>query len=317
VIEQKMQMQGALPLVELCQLSGVSRSSYYRRWLSEKPTDEEMAVRDRLQQLALKHRRRGYRYITKLLKREGWLINRKRTLRLMREDNLLSLRPRKWVQTTESEHDRPVYPNLARLLQVQGPNQLWVADITYVRLRSEFVYVAIVLDVYSRRVVGWTIGRNLDSSLTESALAKALQDRQPKPGLVHHSDRGWQYGCNDYIATLNRFGIEISMSRSGNPYDNAYAERFMKTLKSEEVDGRRYQSLEEAAGSIGTFIEITYNQDRLHSKLGDLSPNEFEAGCTLDERGMLRIAGAREGGQIPPSLALPSPTQNANAGRVD
>ena len=313
-----MQMQGALPLVEMCQLSGISRASYYRRWLAEKPNEEEMGVRDRLQQLALKYRRRGYRYITKLLKREGWLINHKRTLRLMREDNLLSLRRRKWVHTTESDHDRPVYPNLARLLQVQGPDQLWVADITYIRLRSEFVYVAIVLDVYSRRVVGWTIGRNLDSGLTERALEKAIQNRQPKAGLVHHSDRGWQYACNDYVARLNRYGIEISMSRSGNPYDNAYAESFMKTLKTEEVDGRRYHSLEQATDSIETFIEIFYNQQRLHSKLGYLSPAEFEAGCTLDESGMLCIDEAREGGKIPPSLALPSPAlDEVNAVRVD
>ncbi|HEY7167975.1 MAG TPA: IS3 family transposase [Candidatus Binatia bacterium] len=316
MIEQKMQVQGSLPLVELCQLSGVSRASYYRRWLAERASDEEMVVRDRLQQLALQHRHHGYRYITKLLKREGWTINHKRTLRLMREDNLLRLRRRKWVHTTESDHDRPIYPNMARLLKVQGPDQLWVADITYVRLRSEFVYVAILLDVFSRRVVGWTIGKNLDSSLTERALEKAIQARQPKPGLVHHSDRGWQYACNDYIAMLNRYGIEISMSRSGNPYDNAYAESFMKTLKTEEVDGRRYHSLEEAASSIETFIEVFYNQQRLHSKLGYLSPAEFEAGCTLNERGMLSIDGTREG--EPPSLVLPSPARDANdAVRVD
>ena len=314
MIEQKMQVQGSLALVELCQLSGVSRASYYRRWQAEKPNDEEMVIRDRLQQLALKNRHQGYRYITKLLKREGWLINHKRTLRLMREDNLLSLRRRKWTTTTDSDHDRPVYPNIARLLQVEGPDQLWVADITYVRLRSEFVYVAMVLDVYSRRIVGWTIGRNLDSSLTEGALDKAIQARQPKPGLVHHSDRGWQYACNAYIAMLNRYGIEVSMSRSGNPYDNAYAESFMKTLKTEEVDGRRYHSLEEAASSIESFIEVFYNQERLHSKLGYLSPAEFEAGCTLDERGMLCSDGEGRGA---PSLVLPSPVRDFNAVRVD
>ena len=309
-----MQVQGVLSLMEMCQLCGVSRASYYRGWETEKPGDEEMTVRDRMQQLALKHCRRGYRYITRLLKREGWQINHKRTLRLMREDNLLSLRRRKWVRTTESDHDRPVYPNLARLMQVAGPDQLWVGDITYVRMKSEFIYVAIMLDVYSRRVVGWSIGRNLDSSLAQSALEKAIQSRQPKPGLVHHSDRGWQYACHDYIAMLNRSGIEVSMSRSGNPYDNAYAESFMKTLKTEEVDGRRYQSLEDAADSIETFIEIFYNQQRLHSKLGYLSPAEFEAGCTLNERGML-CSDAREGAS--PSLVLPSPAHHVNLVGVD
>ena len=309
-----MQMQGRLTLVELCQLSAVSRASYYRRWEAEKPHDEEMVVRDRLQRLAVQHRRRGYRYITKLLKREGWHINHKRTLRLMRQDNLLSLRRQKWVRTTDSDHDRPVYPNMARLMQVQGPDQLWVADITYVRLRSEFIYVAIVLDVYSRRVVGWSIGRNLDSSLTQHALEQAIQSRQPRPGLVHHSDRGWQYACHDYIAMLNRDGIEISMSRSGNPYDNAYAESFMKTLKSEEVDGRRYHSLEDAATSIGSFIEDFYNQNRLHSRLGYLSPAEFEAGFTLNERGMLCSDAEGRGN---PSLGLPSPAPNDNVVGVD
>lgn len=309
-----MQMQGLLSLVEMCQLSGVSRASYYRRWEAEKPDDEEMTVRDRLQQLALKHRHHGYRYITRLLKREGWQINHKRTLRLMREDNLLSLRRRKWVRTTESDHDRPVYPNLARLMQVTGPDQLWVGDITYVRLKSEFIYVAMMLDVYSRRVVGWSIGRNLDSSLAQRALEKAILCRQPKPGLVHHSDRGWQYACHEYIAMLNRGGIEVSMSRSGNPYDNAYAESFMKTLKTEEVDGRRYRSLEDASDSIESFIEIFYNQQRLHSKLGYLSPAEFEAGCTLNERGMLSN-DAREGGA--PSLVLPSPAHRDNLVGVD
>ena len=299
-----MQMQGVLSLMELCQLSGVSRASYYRRWEAEKPDDEEMTVRDRLQQLALKHRHHGYRYITRLLKREGWQINHKRTLRLMREDNLLSLRGRRWVRTTEADADRPVYPNLARLMRLTGPDQLWVGDITYVRLKSEFIYVAIILDVYSRRVVGWSIGRNLDSRLAQEALEKALSDRQPKPGLVHHSDRGWQYACHDYIARLNRTGIEVSMSRSGNPYDNAYAESFMKTLKTEEVDGRRYRNLEDASDSIETFIEVFYNQERLHSRLGYLSPAEFEAGFTLNERGMLSI-DAREGAS--PSLVLPSP----------
>jgi putative transposase len=280
VIEQKMQVQGSLTILESCQLAGVSRASYYRRWQTRKPTEEELALRDRVQRLALKYRYYGYRPITKLLKREGWLVNHKRVLRLMREDNLLSLRRKKFVVTTASDHDWQVYPNLGRRMHVTGMDQLWAADITYVRLQREFIYVAVIIDVYSRRIVGWAISRNLDSTVAQHALAKAIQKRKPRPGLVHHSDRGWQYACRDYVSLLDRHGIQASMSRPGNPYDNAFAETFMKTLKAEEVDARRYRSLEEAEQSIGAFIENFYNVERLHSALGYRSPAEFEQAIT-------------------------------------
>jgi transposase InsO family protein len=313
-----MQVQGSsFTLRELCEWTGVSRASYYRRWQRHQPNEEKMAVRDRLQRLALKNRHNGYRTLTKLLRREGLVVNSKRVLRLMQIDNLLSIRRKRFVVTTQSAPDQQVYPNLARRMRVTGLDQLWVADITYVRLRVEFIYVAIVLDVCSRRVVGWSIGRKVDSRLAQDALRKAVQRRNPKPGLVHHSDRGWQYACGEYLSLLKDFGFEASMSRPGNPWDNAFAESFMKTLKSEEVDGRVYPSLEEARESIEEFIEGFYNTERLHSRLGYQSPIEFEATLTtldvsnFDERGMLSEDGKGRG-LLPPSLALPSPAQNNN-----
>lgn len=272
-----MQMQGGLTILDFCQLAGVSRASYYRRWQRRKPSEEQMAVRDRVQRLALRYRYYGYRPITRLLKREGWVVNHKRVLRLMREDNLLSLRRRKFVITTDSAHDWKVYPNLARRMQVSGINQLWVADITYVRLQQEFIYLAVILDVYSRRVVGWSLSRQLDSRFAQQALKMAWDQRRPAPGLVHHSDRGLQYSCGEYVQQLESYGMTISMSRPGNPYDNAWAESFMKTLKVEEVDGRRYRNFDHAESCIGTFIEDIYNQQRLHSALEYRSPVDFEA----------------------------------------
>jgi len=195
----------------------------------------------------------------------------------MREDNLLSIRRRRFVVTTDSAHSWRVYPNLARRMVLSAINQLWVADITYVRLQQEFIYLAVILDVYSRRVVGWSISRQLDSSIAQEALKAALKERQPAPGLIHHSDRGVQYACGDYVKRLEDVSITISMSRPGNPWDNAWAESFMKTLKSEEVDGRRYRNFDHATSMIGSFIEETYNEQRLHSALDYLSPVEFEA----------------------------------------
>jgi putative transposase len=272
-----MPMQGGLSIQEMCESSRVSRASYYRNWKKREPKAEQMSVRDAIQRLALKDRHCGYRRIGRLLRREGWVVNHKRVLRLMREDNLLSIRRRRFVITTNSEHCWRVYPNLARRMQVSGINQLWVADITYIRLKREFVYLAVILDVYSRRVVGWSMSRKLESQIALEALASALKRRQPAPGLIHHSDRGVQYTSGDYVQRLEDFGITISMSRPGNPYDNAWAESFMKTLKTEEVDAGRYCDLEDAVASIGTFIEEVYNRRRLHSALGYHSPMEFEA----------------------------------------
>lgn len=271
-------MQGeGLTIRQMCELAAVSRASYYRNWRKKAPKQEEVALRDAIQRLALKDRHCGYRRIGRFLEREGWVVNHKRLLRLMREDNLLSIRRRRFVVTTDSEHGWRVYPNLARRMVVNGINQLWVADITYVRLQREFIFVAVILDVYSRRVVGWSVSRLLDRRIAKEALERALKQRQPRAGLIHHSDRGVQYACGEYVKRLEAKGITISMSRPGNPYDNAWAESFMKTLKVEEVDGRRYRDIEEASHSIGRFIEEMYNRQRLHSALGYRSPAEFEA----------------------------------------
>ena len=268
---------GGLGIREMCEAAAVSRASYYRSWRKKEPKGEELALRDAIQRLALKHRRCGYRPLTRWLKREGWMVNHKRVLRLMREDNLLRVRRRRFVLTTDSDHVWRVYPNLARFMTPSGIDQLWVADITYVRLQQEFIYLAVILDVYSRRVVGWSISRHLDSSFAVQALEAAFKRRRPAAGLIHHSDRGVQYASAEYVKRLERRGITISMSRPGNPYDNAFAESFMKTLKVEEVDGRSYRDFDEAASSIVRFIEEVYNLERLHSALDYLSPMEFEA----------------------------------------
>ena len=262
----------------MCALAAVSRAGYYRHWRASAPRQEETELRDEIQRLALAHRHYGYRRITALLRRVGWCVNHKRVNRLMREDNLLCLRQRAFVPaTTDSAHRFRVYPNLARKLETTAVNQLWVADITYVRLLEAFAYLAVVLDAHSRRVVGWAMAAHLQASLALEALDMALLEREVIPGgLVHHSDRGVQYACGDYIARLEAHGILPSMSRVACPYDNAMAESFMKTLKTEQVEGRAYRDLEHARGDIGVFIEQVYNRQRLHSALAYRSPMEFE-----------------------------------------
>jgi transposase InsO family protein len=261
-----------------CQLAEVSRAGYYRYLQQTAPEQADLLLRARLQELAVAHHRlRGHRMLTALLRREGHLVNHKRVLRLMREDNLLSLRRKKYVFTTDSAHTLPIYPNLARHTKLTGLNQLWVADITFIRLRHEFIYLAVVLDAYSRRVIGWDLGRTLQAELAIRALQMALSQRSWKAeGLIHHSDRGVQYASTDYTDLLEQNEIQISMSRRGNPYDNARAERFMRTLKEEEVDGSDYRDLEDAGSRIGEFLEQVYNRQRLHSALRYLTPEEFE-----------------------------------------
>ena len=271
--------QGALGIERMCALIGVSRASYYRHWRRVAPGREQIELRDVLQRLALVHRHYGYRSLTAQLRRDGWAVNHKRVLRLMRTDNLLCLRRRAFVPvTTDSRHDWRVVPNLARGMQVTGLDQLWVADITYLRLREEFAFLAVVLDAFSRRVVGWAVEGHLRAALAVTALQRALAARRPPPGqLIHHSDRGVQYACAEYSALLAAHGIQPSMSRVGSPYDNAKAESFMSTLKREEVDGRAYRTAQEARRSIGSFIEEVYNRQRLHSALSYLAPADFEA----------------------------------------
>jgi putative transposase len=271
--------QGELTVARMCALAGVNRADYYRHWKASAPRREETAARDAIQRVALANRRYGYRRIAAQLRREGFVVNHKRVLRLMRRDNLLCLRERPFGPvTTESRHPWRVVPNLARGLLPSGLDQLWVADITYVRLAEEFAFLAVLLDAFSRRVIGWALDLHLRTSLAMAALQMAIELRRPAPGsLIHHSDRGLQYACGEYTALLEAHGIQPSMSRVGNPYDNAQAESFMKTLKHEEVDGRNYRDLSQARAGIGTFIEEVYNRQRLHSALAYRPPVEFEA----------------------------------------
>lgn len=265
-----------ISLQRLCALAQVSRAGFYR-WRHAPPAeDADMDLRDEIQRIALEWPCYGWRRVRAELRRRGWTVNHKRVRRIMREDNLLCLRRRKFVVTTDSNHNRPVYPNLAGELVLTGINQLWVADITYIRLEVEFVYLAVVLDAYSRRVIGWELNRTLEDDLSRAALRLALRSRTPAPGLMHHSDRGIQYASGDYTDLLKENKIRISMSRKGNPYDNATCESFMKTLKYEEVYRQEYRDLPEARASVEQFIGKVYNQKRLHSALGYLPPVEFE-----------------------------------------
>lgn len=274
-----MQLQGKGRVERYCRLTGVSRAGFYRHWQEVEPNEEEVELRHQIQLLFIEHRGHyGVRRITRVLRNQGMAINHKRVERLMKEDNLLAVRKRKFVlSTTDSQHDLPVYLNLAARMEVTAINQLWVADITYIRLREEFVFLAVVIDVYSRRVVGRALSEKIDTELTLAALQQAIETRQPKPGVVHHSDQGIQYASRDYVGKLDAHGIIPSMSRPGNPYDNAFCESFMKTLKKEEVYCSKYQDLADLRNHIEAFIDQYYNQQRLHSALGYCSPAAFEA----------------------------------------
>ncbi len=269
-------VEGRLSIEQACQLAGVSRAGYYRQLSRNEPVEADMELRDRIQRITLSNRRYGYRRVAAELRRQGFRVNHKKVLRLMRNDNLLAIRKRRYVLTTNSDEHRAAYPNWAKTLQVDGIDQLWQADITYVRLRRSFVYLAVVMDSYSRRVVGWELGPSLEAILALRALRKAIELRRPQPGLVHHSDQGVQYVSKAYVGLLEESGALISMSRRGNPYDNARMESFMKTLKSEEVNLQNYRSMDQARASIADFIDAVYNQRRLHSSLGYRAPSEFE-----------------------------------------
>jgi putative transposase len=279
-----------MTLLRMCELGGVSRASWYRFDPEEERPDQDLNLRDTIQRIALEFPCYGRPRITAELKRQGWKVNHKRVGRIMREDNLLCLRRRKFVVTTDSNHPFHVYPNLAGSMELTGIDQLWIADITYIRLETEFVYLAVVLDAFSRRVIGWELDRSLEDDLAIAALKMAFRRRTPSEGLTHHSDRGVQYASNDYTGLLKEQGVRISMSRSGNPYDNATCESFMKTLKYEEVYRQEYRDLADARASIDRFIEKIYNGKRLHSALGYRPPVEFERSLPIPSS-QLQVTG--------------------------
>jgi putative transposase len=271
-------------LLRMCELGQVSRAGLYRFAPEGERPDPDLDLRDAIQRIALEFPCYGRPKITAELKRRGWKVNHKRVGRLLREDNLLCLRRRKFVVTTNSNHSFPVYPNLAGSMHLTGLDPLWVADITYIRLETEFVYLAVVLDAFSRRVIGWALDRSLEDDLTITALQRALRRRTPSAGLTHHSDRGVQYASHDYTNLLKQHGVQISMSRRGNPYDNATCESFIKTLKYEEVYRQEYRDLTEARASIDRFLEKIYNGKRLHSALGYRPPIEFERSLSVSSQ---------------------------------
>ena len=262
----------------LCRLAGLPRATYYRHLAQRGDEADECELRDAIQRICLRHRFYGYRRVTATLRRQGMVVNAKKVQRLMREDNLLAQRKAPFLKPPAG---RPsaflIVPNLVRGLAPSAPDQIWVADITYVHLARAFVYLAVILDAFSRKAVGWALENTLDASLAVAALETALDTRKPQPGsLIHHSDRGVQYASSAYRQRLAEYDITISMSRPGNPFDNAKAESFMKTLKTEEINGKAFADISDARSRIDSFIAEIYNKDRLHSALGYQSPLEFE-----------------------------------------
>jgi putative transposase len=261
----------------MCRAVSVSRASFYR-WLEEdQRSEEDCQLRDEIERIALAWPSYGSRRIRAELQDRRWIVTRERVQQILREDGLLCLRqPKSWLATTDSKHNLPVFPNLAAGIQLNGLDQLWVADITYIRLRKDFVFLAAILDAFSRRVIGWALDRSLETKLCLAALEQALRRRRVTDGLIHHSDRGAQYCSKLYVETLARHKIRGSMGRKGNPYDNARMESFWKTLKSEQVYREEYGTLEQARRSISRFIDRIYNERRLHSALGYRAPVDFE-----------------------------------------
>ena len=262
----------------LCRLAGLPRATYYRHLAGRNDEAGECELRDLIQRICLRHRFYGYRRVTAALRRQGMVVNGKKVQRLMREDNLLAQRKAPFLKPPA---ERPsaflIVPNLVRGLVPSAPDQIWVADITYVHLARAFVYLAVILDAFSRKAVGWALENTLDASLAIAALNTALEVRKPQSGsLIHHSDRGVQYASIAYRQKLAEYDIAISMSRPGNPFDNAKAESFMKTLKTEEINGRAFADIGDARRRINGFIAEVYNKNRLHSALGYQSPLEFE-----------------------------------------
>jgi putative transposase len=268
----------------MCELAQVSRASFYRGWEEQAPGEAETALRDLVQRQALAHRSYGYRRIAALVHRAGWSAGAEKVRRILKADNLLAIRRRKFVATSDPNHRFQIYPNLAERAELTHPDQVWVADITYIRLRKEFVFLAVVLDAYSRKAIGWKLGRSLHTSLPLAALEMAIAARQPRPGLIHHSDRGTQYASDEYVQRLERCGAHLSMSRPARPWENGKCESFIRTLKREEIDARHFASFAELEQHIDEFLGKIYNRVRLHSALGYQSPVEFEESPAQQEQ---------------------------------
>jgi putative transposase len=301
-------VQLPISIRHLCELLAVNRAWYYAKHHATAESSkraEAVALRDAIEQLILEFPGYGYRRVTHALKRAGWKVNHKRVHRVMREESLLCHLKQHFVHTTDSRHPYPVYPNLVTGRTPDAPDVIWVADLTYIRLRSEFVYLAAILDASSRRCVGWNLARRLDTNLALGALEEALATREVKTGLIHHSDRGVQYASDAYTERLLSMGVQISMSAKGNAYDNAKAESFFKTLKQEEVYLKQYQTFQEARNNIGQFIDEVYNAKRLHSRLGYVPPIEFEAAYYQGLSCWLRVwSGSKGSLHIPLLLSL-------------
>ena len=278
-----MSLAPLIPVGRMCELTQVSRAGFYRWRRQPAPmvAAEEMDLRDAVQRMALEFPCYGWRRVTHPLRQQGWTVNHQRVRRIMREDNLRCGRKRKFVVTTDSNHSRRVYPNLAQQMTLTGIDQLWVADITSIRLETEFVYLAVVIDAFSRRVIGWELDRTLEDELPLAALRMALVWRQPASGLVHHSDRGSQYASGDYTDLLKKHGCQISLSQKASPWENARCESWMKTLKTEEMNRQEYRDLAEARALITRFIDQVYNQKRMHSALDSRSPVEFDQALAM------------------------------------
>ncbi len=274
-----------LSLRRLCALFAVGRTWYYTHSSAEQVTARDTALRDAIERLVLAFPGYGYRRVTKALQRDGWTVNHKRVLRVMRHESLLCQLRRRFVVTTDSRHGERRYPNLVQEVVLDRPNQVWVADITYIHLPTAFVYLAAILDAFSRRCVGWQLSRTIDTELALAALEQALAERQPAPGLIHHSDQGVQYASHAYVARLEAAGAHVSRAAVGNPYENAKAESFFKTLKREEVYLQDYRTFAEAEANLDRFIADVYNTKRLHSSLGYVPPAEFETAFALAAAG--------------------------------
>ncbi len=291
LISEELLLSPGSSIVDCCEAGGVSRSWYYQKKSEGSASLEARTLlRHQIEQITLEFRGYGYRRVTAHLHREGIMVNHKRVLRIMQEECLLCELHRRFLPTTNSSHNRKVYPNLLKGRVFERVNEVWVSDITYIRLPEGFCFLAVVLDAYSRKCVGFALSARIDTKLTLLALDRAISSRDPGLGLLHHSDRGVQYASGEYVSRLSEIGACVSMSGAGNPYENARAESFMKTLKTEEVHIKTYRNLQEAQSEVSSFIGEVYNKKRLHSSLGYLPPCEYEAlkrNVTLEEEGVL------------------------------